>query len=73
MGNVRGVTQNELQRVVAGLESDLSFGLPTTEVTMTFVGRELLIQWGKLRHVDEKMMMPRVVDVDARRGNTHTL
>ena len=70
MRHVTRIAQQQLQRVPAGRERDLSFGLAGAKMQMVEVGGNCLAEW-RQRGIDDQVVMTRIGLVDAGRRNAH--
>ena len=66
--NVQVVAQHQLQRVLAGRQGELGFGLSTAEVPHVVGHRQCRVEIGRFREIDEQVMVPAVGITAPRRG-----
>ena len=66
-----GITEHQLQRVLAGRQFNTCLSLPRAEVKMCLVLWDRLVWVKWFIYVDQQMMMTAVWGITARLGNTH--
>ena len=71
MWNVILISQQKLERVFAGRQADLGFGLTNAEMKMVEVVRDRRIERRQLG-VDQQVMVSGIRPIDARRGQSHS-
>src|SRR3984893_10380150 len=67
------VAEQQLQRVLAGRQSQRGLCLALAEVHDLLGSREGRAKFGRRVRVNQQVVMPRVVKLDACGGNTHSL
>src|SRR5208283_5370226 len=68
---VLGVTEHQLQRVLAGWQFNKRLSLSGAEMKMSLVLWDRLVWVNWFIYVDQQMMMTAVLGITARLGNTH--
>jgi len=71
MGDVVPVAQQELQGVLPRRQLDLGLRLPPTEMLMVGITRQRLIQRRQLVHIDQQIMVARVLSIRSGRRHAH--
>ena len=66
-----GITEHQLQRVLARWQFNTCLSLPRAEVKMGLVLWDRLVWVKRFVYVDQQMMMTAVWGITARLGNTH--